>query len=205
MKKALLGLIAIVGMTFMAISANAQASFKIGVFDAEGMIQYLPEYRNVDSLLQIYQRDSIGGQRDFIESEYHRLDSTYKADSVAKKPAARVQALKDQRDQIVYQLMNWQQIAQRASQGKYVQLAQPLYQKVTKALQSVATAQHVALVIKPDAIEPAFTPNASYVVDLSIPVAKALGIKVNDDPQQGGGGAAPAGGGATPTRKPAGR
>lgn len=196
MKKVLLGLIAIVGMTFMAISANAQTGFKIGIFDAESMIQYLPEYRNVDSLLQIYQRDSIGGQYDIMQSEYHRLDSTYKADSTAKKPATRLQYLADQRGQIVSNLINWNQIAQRAGQAKYYQLAQPLYQKVVKALQQVATAQHISVVIKPDAIEPAFEPNSSYVVNLSIPVAKALGIKVNDE-------AAPAS--SSPAKKPAGK
>jgi len=190
MKKVLLGLIAIVGMTFMAISASAQTGFKIGVFDAEGMIQYLPEYRGVDSLLQIYQRDSIGGQYDIMQSEYQRLDSTYKADSIAKKPATRLQYLSDQRGQIVSNLMNWNQIAQRASQQKYLQLAQPLYQKVVKALQTVCTAQHISLVLKPDAIEPAFTPSATYVTDLSMLVAKNLGLKVNEQPQ---GGAAPAG------------
>ncbi|WP_447641261.1 MULTISPECIES: OmpH family outer membrane protein [Chitinophagaceae] len=199
MKKVLLGLIAIVGMTFMAISANAQTGFKYGIFDAEQAIQALPEFAHVDSLLQIYQKDSIGGQYDIQNSELHRLDSTYKADSAAKKPATRLEYLANQRQQIWANLVNWNQIAQRASQQKYLQLAQPLYMKVVAALQKVCTAQHVALVLKPDAIEQAITPNPAYYVDLYAPVAKELGIKTND--QQGG--AAPAS--ATPARKPAGK
>lgn len=199
MKKVFLGLIAIVGMTFIAISAKAQTGLKIGLFDAEGMIRYLPEYRGVDSLLQIYQRDSIGAKRDIYESEYHRLDSTYKVDSAAKKPAQRLQFLSDQKNQIVYNLVNWQQIAQNATQQKYIQLAQPLYQKIVKSLQQVATAQHISVVIKPDAVEAAFAPNPAYVVDLSIPVAKALGLKVDD--QQDGGGASS----SAPVRKSTGK
>ncbi len=200
MKKVLLGLIAIVGMTFMAISANAQTGFKIGIFDAESIIRFMPEYKmQVDTVLQQYQRDSIAAQRDILDAEYQRLDSTYKADSTAKKPATRLKYLSDQRMQFAYQLINWQQIAQNMTQNKYIQLAQPLYQKVVKALQQVAAAQHVSVVLKPDALEPAFTPNASYVVDLSLPVAKALGIKVNDEPQGS------QQGGATPARKPAGK
>ena len=198
MKKVFLGLIAIVALTFMAIGAQAQTGFKMGIFDAEGMIQFLPEYKNVDSLLQIYQRDSIGGQYDIMQSEFHRLDSTYKADSAAKKPATRLQFLAEQKGQIVNSLINWNQIAQRASQQKYVQLAQPLYMKIVKALQQVAAAQHVSVVVKPDAIEPSVTPNANYVVDLSLPVAKVLGLKV--DGQQGGG-STPASGGSAPARR----
>ncbi|PZP52391.1 MAG: hypothetical protein DI598_00740 [Pseudopedobacter saltans] len=194
MKKVLLGLIAIVGMTFMAISANAQTGFKIGIFDAEGMIRFMPEYPHIDTLLQKFQVDSLAPRRDILESEFGRLDTAYKVDSAAKKPEARLQYLKDQKNQVLYQLINWQQIVQNESQRKYVQLAQPLYQKIVKALQTVVTAQHISVVLKPDAIEPAIAPNATYVVDLSIPVAKAVGIKIDDQ-----------GAGSAPATKPAGK
>lgn len=195
MKKVLLGLIAIVGMTFMAISANAQTGFKFGIFDAEQAIQALPEYARVDSLLKIYQTDSIGGQYDIMQSEFHRLDSTSRADSAAKKPASRLQFLANQRQELYNNLINWNTIAQRASQQKYMQLAQPLYVKVVAALQKVCTAQHISLVLKPDAIEAAVNPSSTFYVDLYGPVAKELGIKTND--QQGGA--------ATPAKKPAGK
>lgn len=190
MKKVLLGFIAIVGMTFMAISAQAQTGFKFGIFDAEQAIQALPEYARVDSLVRIYQRDSIGGQYDIMQSEFQRLDSTYKADSLAKKPASRLQFLSSQRQEIVGNLMNWNTIAQRASQQKYMQLAQPLYVKVVAALQKVCAAQHVSLVFKPDAIEPAVNPSAAYYVDLYPIVFKELGVKLPN--QDGGGSASPA-------------
>ncbi|MFT4203586.1 MAG: OmpH family outer membrane protein [Chitinophagaceae bacterium] len=192
MKKVLLGLVAIVGMTFVAISANAQTGFKFGIFDAEQAIQAMPEFGHVDTLLQEYQRDSLGGQYDIMVSELHRLDSTYTSDSTAKKPATRLQYLADQRRQIYGNLVNWQTISQRASQAKYVQLAQPLYQKVVAALQKVCTAQHVSLVLKPDAIEQSVNPSSAYYVDLYAPVAKELGIKMNND-QQGGGTTRPVG------------
>lgn len=184
MKKVLLGLMTVVLITMVAsLGAKAQtaAGFKIGLFNAEEMIPYLPEYKRVDSLIQQFQRDSIGAKRDFYESEFKRLDSTYTSDSTAKKPASRLELIANQRGQMLQYLYNWQNIAQQASQQKYVQLAQPLYAKIQKALQKVCTEKHISIVLKPESVEAAFPPSTTYVVELGLPVAKELGLKLNDN------------------------
>lgn len=199
MKKVFLGVIAIVGLLMVTMGANAQTSaLKIGVIDREQIMQALPEFGKVDTALQIYSRDSIGGQYDIIMSEYKRLDSTYKLDSAAKATPTKLKYEQDERDKNLRTLLNWNQIAQQAQQAKYVQLAGPYYEKVTKALQQVCTARKIAFVIKPSAIE--FLPEGSTTLeDLSIPVAKALGIAIPDE--NGAGGAQPARSGAAQPRK----
>jgi hypothetical protein len=57
----------------------------------------MPGYRAVDSLLGIYEQDSLRGEYEFAVKEYNRLDSTYKADSAAKKAATVLNYQKDQR------------------------------------------------------------------------------------------------------------
>lgn len=187
MKKVLVGIIALFAFTMIALQSNAQtASFKVGIFDSEEMMRALPEFRGVDSLLQIYQRDSIGGQYEVLQSEYARLDSTLKADSIAKKPKAIMDHNNEQKQQIVTTLMQWQNVSQQASQAKYVQLARPLFAKVQKSLDKVCLAQHIALVIKPDALDMGFNPTNPSVVNLFSLVGKDLGLPTNDAPAAGG-------------------
>jgi hypothetical protein len=62
------------------LNARSQTP-KIGVFDIGIMVQAMPGYHFVDSLMEIYDRDSLGALRNYYESEYQRLDSTYKSDS----------------------------------------------------------------------------------------------------------------------------
>src|SRR5487761_2165703 len=90
MKKVLYSFIAVSGMLFTAMSVQAQTSsqpqLKIGVFDIDEMVQAMPGYAAVDSMVQIYQRDSLAAEYQFYNSEYRRLDSTFKADSASGKP-----------------------------------------------------------------------------------------------------------------------
>ncbi|QES90756.1 OmpH family outer membrane protein [Rhizosphaericola mali] len=187
MKKVLVGIIALFAFTMVALQSNAQTTpaLKIGIFNSEEMMQNLPEYRTVDSLLQIYQRDSIGGQYEVLQSEYVRLDSTLKADTIAKRPKAIMDHNNEAKQQIASQLMNWQSISQQASQAKYVQLARPLFAKVQKSLDKVCAAQHINLVLKSDALDMGFNPVAP-VVNLFLLVAKDLGLPTNETPAAGG-------------------
>ncbi|MBA4140107.1 MAG: OmpH family outer membrane protein [Segetibacter sp.] len=151
MKKVLFVLLAVAG-SVCANKADAQQS-KIGVFDIDLMVQAMPGYRSVDSMLQIYERDSLRADYDFAVREYNRLDSTYKSDSAAKKAASVLNYIKDQRTQFASTIIYWQQISQRKGEDKRQELAGPLYQRILPAYEKVLKANNYLVVLKPNSYE----------------------------------------------------
>jgi Skp family chaperone for outer membrane proteins len=212
MKKVLFVVLALAGTFLFASSASAQAAgAKIGVFDIDIAVQNMPGYRTVDSLVAIYQQDSLRGEYDFAVREYNRLDSTYKADSAAKKAVTVLNYQKDQRAQIATTIIYWQQISQRKTQDKTQELAAPLYEKVLGAYSKVLQANNYLVVLKPGAYEMGSkVENVFEKVfrELKLPVPEQLRSQGPQDQQGGGqqpGGAAPttprSGGAARPGAK----
>ena len=152
MKKVVFGLLVMVTTLFTANSVNAQ-TVKVGVFDLDIMVQAMPGYRAIDSLVQLYERDSLRMEYDYALGEYNRLDSTYKKDSAAKKPASVLNYIKEQRTQFATQIIYWQQISQQKVEGKRQMLATPLYQRIVPAYEKVLKANNYLVVLKPEAIE----------------------------------------------------
>lgn len=141
-------------VSFIAVDkVNAQAGSKVGVFDIDAAVNQMPGYRRVDSLLAIYQQDSLKGEYDFAVKEYNRLDSNYKADSAAKKSASVLNYQKDQRSQVATTIVYWQQISQQKMDQKRQELAAPLFEKVLGAYQKVLVANNYLVVLKPGAYE----------------------------------------------------
>lgn len=175
MKKVLFVLLAIAGMFFTANNANAQATSKVGVFDIDIMVQAMPGYRAVDSMLQIYERDSLRGEYEFAVKEYNRLDSSYKADSAAKKAATVLNYQKDQRSQIATTIIYWQQISQQKSEQKKQELAGSLYERVLGAYSKVLQTNNYLVVLKPGSYE-----MGSKVENVFEKVAKELKVQLPD-------------------------
>jgi len=159
---------------FTVETVNAQQQLKIGIFDIDLMVRVLPEYASVDSLVQLYDQDSLGVQYDNFVSQYKKLDSTYKADSAGaaegKISKASWDSTSKQRQQVVSYLLNWQQIAQYNEQAKRQRLAQPLYQKVTDAYKKVLDTKKYNLILRPQYIEL----GTSVVDNLFVAVAREL-------------------------------
>ncbi len=179
------------------MSNTTQAQTKVGVFDMERMVMLMPGYRAVDSLTQLYERDSLAAENRDLQNEYQRLDSLYKLDSAAHKNQTILDMQKKNMQQIAFQLIYWQQIAQNKLENKRGMLAQPLYEKVFGAYKKVVEARKYTLILKPEAIEMLST----GVDNLFIPVAAELKVAL---PQEFGGGqqqAEPAG--DRPATKPA--
>jgi hypothetical protein len=178
MKKVFFSVFILAAMLFAGEKTQAQQTFKIGVFDIDAMVTYgMPGYRSVDSLLQIYERDSLGAENDINLSEYKRLDSTYKADSVGGKSKAVLDYTRKQLQQFAFTLTYWQQIAQQKSDNKKAVLAQPLYEQVANAYRKVLAAKKYTLVLKPGSYE-----LGPPIDNLFISVAKEL--KLTELPQQ---------------------
>ena len=185
MKKVLFSLLAVTGMLLASSgSAQAQQGLKIGVFDIEIMMQVMPGYRSVDSLVRFYESDSLAAEYQFYQSEYQRLDSTYKLDSAANKAKTILDMEKQQRQQVAMNLVYWQQIAQNKSDQKRAILAQPLYEKVVTAYKKVLDTKKYTLILKPNTFE------AGTVVDNIFElVAKELKIALPRELGGMGGGA----------------
>jgi len=172
------------GFSFLLLlSANvkAQTAFKVGVFDLDIMVQAMPAYRAVDSLMEIFNRDTLGALRYYNESEYTRLDSTYKADSAlvaqGKKNKAVLDLLVNDRQKAMINILYWQQIAQNRSDEKRANLSQKLYQQVSDAYKKVLTRKKYTLVLKPNTYE------VGFAID-NIFIAVARELKLTELPQQ---------------------
>jgi Skp family chaperone for outer membrane proteins len=182
MKKFFVTLVVFVGTLAATITTNAQAT-KYGVFDIDLMVQAMPQYRAVDSLVQLYERDSLQREYDFYQGEFKRLDSTYKADSARKAPKSVLDQILNQRQQIGINLVYWQQISQNRIEQKRGTLAQPIFEKVLPAYKKVLDARKYDLILKPNTFE-----LGSKVENVFIFVAKELKITL---PQELGGGQEP--------------
>lgn len=176
MKKLIVS-VSLFGLLFFGFQAQAQQTMKVAVFDIDIMVQAMPGYRTVDSLVQIYERDSLAEEYAIYQSEYKRLDSTYKADSAANKSKAVLDYTKNQLQQVAMNLIYWQQIAQNKSDNKRAVLSQSMYEQVVNAYKKVLEKKKYFLILKPQTYEAGFP-----IDNLFISVAKEL--KLTELPQQ---------------------
>ena len=164
---------------FLSINVISQ-TLKIGVFDVDVMVQAMPGYQNVDSLMQIFDRDSLGSLREYYESEYQRLDSTYKSDSAqvaaGKKSKAILDMVYADRQKAMINIVYWQQIAQNKSNEKRGVLSQGLYNLVVNAYKKVLARKKYTLVLKPQTYE------GGFKID-NIFIAVARELKLTELPQ----------------------
>lgn len=165
----------------LLMSANVKSqTLKVGVFDLDIMVQTMPGYRAVDSLMQIFDRDSMGALRDYYTAEYQRLDSTYKADSAqvaaGKKSKALLDMVAADRQKAMINVLYFQQIAQNKSNEKRAVLSQGLYTVVVNSYKKVLARKKYTLVLKPQTYE------AGFPID-NIFIAVARDLKLTELPQ----------------------
>ena len=179
MKKILLFALSFTALLFLSVNARSQ-TLKIGVFDIDVMVQAMPAYHNVDSLMQIFDRDSLGALREYYESEYQRLDSTYKSDSAqvaaGKKSKAILDMVYADRQKAMINIVYWQQIAQNKSNEKRGVLSQDLYNMVVNAYKKVLARKKYTLVLKPQTYE------GGFKID-NVFIAVARELKLTELPQ----------------------
>jgi Skp family chaperone for outer membrane proteins len=189
MKKGLLSLLVIAGFIF---GSSAQAQTKIGVFDIERMVMLMPGYRNVDSLTQIYERDSLQNEYSDLRAEYNRLDSLYKLDSASHAKQSVLDYQKKNIQQVAFQLVYWQQIAQNKLENKRGTLAQPIYEQVFNAYKKVVEARKYTLILKPESFEILSTgienifPYVARELKVQLPAEYGGGQPLDDEPKKAG-------------------
>lgn len=162
-------------------SVTTAQQFKVAVFDMDLMVQSMPGYAKVDSLVRAFEVDSLGAEYEYYQLDYKRLDSTYKADSILVAQGKKLKSLLDlvgaDRQKMAINLVYWQQIAQNKSENKRRQLSQPLYSVVAASYQKVLSKKKYSLILKPNTFELGFP-----VDNLFISVAKDL--KLSELPQE---------------------
>jgi outer membrane protein len=198
MKKVLIAVVALVGLLISANETKAQGQVKVGFFDLETMVTAMPGYRSVDSLLQIYERDSLSNEYAFYQSEFQRLDSTYKKDSAAGKPKNVLDLIQKDRSNVAVKLIYWQQYSQQSIENKRNILAGPMVQQVFAAYQKVLQRGNYTFVLNPQALEGvSLRMGLTKAENLFVPVAKELKI---DLPEELGGGQEEPKTGTTPNK-----
>lgn len=180
MKKNLLSFFCCALLIVTSQTLTAQ-TFRAGVFDIDVMVQAMPGYRQVDSLMQIYDYDSLGQENQYNQLRFQRLDSTYKVDSAAvaqgKMPKSFLDKTAEERREAGLTVVYWQQIAQNKSNNKRGQLAQPLYEVVAGAYKKVLGRKKYNIVLKPQTYEAGFP-----IDNLFLSVAREL--KLTQLPQE---------------------
>lgn len=173
---------AFIVICFLAVNNNANAQgFKAGVFDIDLMVQAMPGYHIVDSLVQVYEQDTLGALLDYDKTEYQRLDSIYKNDSALVASGKRSKVAYDkvgqQRQQVGLELVYWQQLSQNKSNAKRSELSADLYKLVIDAYKKVLAQKKYTLILKPQTYE------AGFPID-NIFIAVARELKLESLPQQ---------------------
>ena len=137
-----------------------------------------PGIQKIDTLINQYQIDSLGNERDYEISEFKRKDSTFKKDSATLNASLR-QIMQKEIAQHYYKIANWQQYAQQMTQNKQNQLLQPYLEKVYAALQEIIVEQKYTWILKKDAL---LIPGP-LADNLSIKVAQKLQLPLPKDVQ----------------------
>lgn len=199
MKKVLL----VIAFALVAsIANNLQAQqIKIGVFDEETLVQLMPGRAKIDSLLQIYYRDSLSVERDYDLTQYQRKDSAFKKDS-ATMPAKARELAKKEINELGYKLVNWSQYEQQMYQNKQAELFAPTLQKAYDILRDIIATEKYTHVFKSDAFVAPPPLNDNLIIKVAQRMKWPLPKEVEDALKAQNAPAQPA---AKPAAKPAGK
>src|SRR5262245_37208849 len=153
------------------ISGTVQAQGKFGFIRVDEMVSLMPELKKIDTLLQIYQQDSLPRTYNYLLGQYQRYDSIVN-DSARSPMVVRQDAAKN-RAGFLEELQNWQSSAQSLYEAKQGALLQPVYDKVLKAIDEVAKEKGYTYVFNREAL--LVGPPADNLLPM---VAEKLKVKV---------------------------
>ena len=155
------------------IGAGAGAQMKIGYISIDNMVALMPGTTKIDSLLNRFQTDSLQPRYNYTLSEYLRKDSIVSGKDSAKTPASVRAKIREELQNDVYELQNWQSIVQQATESKQNQLLAPIYREVFNAVQQVAKEKGYTHVLNKESLLVA--PEADDLIPL---VAQKLKVKL---------------------------
>lgn len=127
---------AIIVLAACLLSGTVQAQNKFGYIRVDEMVSLMPELKKIDTLLSIFQQDSLPRTYNYLLANYQRYDSI--ANDSARSPLVVRQDAASKRTDFLSELQNWQSSAQSLYEAKQSALLQPVYDKVLKAIDDVA-------------------------------------------------------------------
>lgn len=148
MKNVILSLLMLAGSTSLFAQAAPQSTTqKIGYADWNYIFSQLPEFKQIDNELKTH-----GTQlENQLKAKYQEYESKVKA--FQGMPATTPDAIKADKQREIQALeeniQKFQQDAQGSIQKKQVDLMQPVYTKVGKAIEDVAKEQGYAFILNP--------------------------------------------------------
>ncbi|HEX6334418.1 MAG TPA: OmpH family outer membrane protein [Flavisolibacter sp.] len=157
-------------ITLTAGSAMAQ---KTGYIRVDDVVALMPETKNLQSAIEKFQTDSLQPRFNYTLAEYRRKDSIVNGRDSLKTPAVVRAKMREEMQNDLYELQNWENITQQILQNKQEALLEPLYRKAVEAIQQVAKENGYTHVYTKDALLVA-PPND----DLLPLVAKKLNLKL---------------------------
>ncbi|MFI5186443.1 MAG: OmpH family outer membrane protein [Chitinophagales bacterium] len=167
-------IISVIVIAFGLLSAiTAKAQTKIGYIRIDDMVGLMPDAAKIDTLLSIYQRDSLNSTLNNIVVEYQYKDSMLTKVDTSKTPKQVLAQLHNDVNVLAYQIQNWQTLAGQAYQNKQEQLFGPVYEKVITAVKTVAKEKGYSYVLSKDVFLVA--PDGDDLLPI---VAAKLGVKV---------------------------
>ncbi|MES1223149.1 MAG: OmpH family outer membrane protein [Bacteroidota bacterium] len=162
-----------IALFFLATANSVVAQNKIGHIRPDDIIGLMPERGKIDTLLKKFQEDSLNTTLTSLVQEYGYKDSLLNKTDTSKMPAAVKSQIRQELENLAYQVQNWQSISQQVMQNKQAQMYQPIYKKVSDAINAVAKEKGYGYVLTSEALIVA--PPAD---DLLPAVAAKLGIKL---------------------------
>lgn len=132
MKKVIAIILVVTGLW----GGTLQAQNKLGYIRVDEMVSYMPELKKIDTLLNVYQQDTLPKTYNYLLANFQRYDSI--ANDSLHSPMAVRQDAAQKRTDFLAELQNWQNTAQSMIEAKQNALLQPLYDKVLKAIDEVA-------------------------------------------------------------------
>lgn len=177
MKKVTLTLITVCASIMLFAQAPAQPAQKIGYADWNYIFSQMPEYKQIDNELKTH-----GSQlENQLKAKYQDYEA--KVDAFKKMPASTSDIIKQDKERELLALQEniqkFQQDAQASVQKKQVDLMQPVYAKVGKAIEDVAKEQGYSFILNPQLLsgdDVLLYSDEKY--DISGSVLKKLGVTV---------------------------
>jgi len=170
--KTTLLLISIFAASFCYAQSPYAKQNKIAVFDIDLMVQTLPEYAVVDSLVKIYEQDTLNPEYELLQNQYKQIEAYYLRDiNIDYADIKPIDSIGLRRTELAMKLIYWQSYAHQKDSIKKRTLADPLYQRVRTAFCKVISNKNYDVILKPNAIE-----FANNIDNLFIEVAKELGL-----------------------------
>jgi len=162
-----------IALIFLAASGSVKAQSKLGHISPDQVVSLMPERAKIDTILQKFQADSLNTTLNGLVLDYTYKDSLLNKTDTSKMPANVKNQIREELQNLAYQIQNWQQISQNIMQQKQGQLYQPIYRKISDAINAVAKEKGYSYIFTSEAIIVA--PPSDDILPL---VAQKLGIKL---------------------------